>query len=51
MLFVAVAFFATAAQAHETRPAYLEIKETAAGRYSVLWRTPMLSGMRACRWC
>ena len=24
----------------------LEIKETAPGRYSVLWRTPLLSGMR-----
>jgi hypothetical protein len=34
------------AWAHETRPAYLELKETAPGRYSVLWRTPVLSGMR-----
>jgi HupE / UreJ protein len=34
------------AQAHESRPAYLEIKETAPGRYSILWRTPVLSGMR-----
>lgn len=34
------------AQAHESRPAYLEIKETGAGVYSVLWRTPVLSGMR-----
>ncbi len=32
--------------AHESRPAYLEIKETAPGRYTVLWRTPQLSGMR-----
>lgn len=32
--------------AHESRPAYLEIKEIAAGRYSVLWRTPVLSGQR-----
>ncbi len=32
--------------AHESRPAYLEIKETAAGRYSLLWRTPVLSGMK-----
>jgi hydrogenase/urease accessory protein HupE len=32
--------------AHETRPAYLELKETAPGQYSVLWRTPVLSGMR-----
>jgi hydrogenase/urease accessory protein HupE len=34
------------AWAHETRPAYLEIDETAPGRYDVLWRTPVLSGMR-----
>ena len=32
--------------AHESRPAYLEIKETAPGQYSLLWRTPVLSGMR-----
>jgi hydrogenase/urease accessory protein HupE len=37
---------AAAAWAHEARPAYLEIKETAPGRFSVLWRTPVLSGMR-----
>jgi hydrogenase/urease accessory protein HupE len=35
-----------AAHAHETRPAYLEINETAPGRYDVLWRTPVLSGMQ-----
>jgi len=35
-----------AAQAHEVRPAYLELKETAPGQFSVLWRTPVLSGMR-----
>ena len=35
-----------AAWAHEARPAYLEIKETAPARFSVLWRTPVLSGMR-----
>jgi hypothetical protein len=35
-----------AAFAHETRPAYLELKEIAPGQYSVLWRTPVLSGMR-----
>lgn len=33
-------------QAHESRPAYLEIKETAPGRFDVLWRTPRLAGMR-----
>ena len=35
-----------AAQAHESRPAYLEIKETAPGQYTVLWRTPVLAGRR-----
>ena len=35
-----------AARAHETRPIYLEIKETEPGQYSVLWRTPVLAGMR-----
>lgn len=34
------------AWAHEARPAFLEIKETAPDRYSVLWRTPLLAGMR-----
>lgn len=37
---------AAVAHAHEARPAYLEINETAEGRYEVLWRTPLLSGMR-----
>jgi len=32
--------------AHEARPAYLELKETGPGQYSVLWRTPVLSGQR-----
>jgi hypothetical protein len=31
---------------HESRPAYLEINETTPGRYDVLWRAPLLSGMR-----
>jgi hydrogenase/urease accessory protein HupE len=33
-------------QAHEVRPAVLEIKEIGPGRYNVLWRTPLLSGQR-----
>jgi HupE / UreJ protein len=32
--------------AHEARPAYLEIRETSPGRYDLLWKTPVLSGMR-----
>ena len=35
-----------AARAHEARPAYLELKETAPGQFSVTWRTPVLAGMR-----
>ena len=31
---------------HESRPAYLQITETAPHRYDILWRTPVLSGMR-----
>jgi hydrogenase/urease accessory protein HupE len=34
------------AQAHEVRPAYLELKETAPGQFSVLWRTPVMAGRR-----
>jgi hypothetical protein len=41
-----LAFIAASAQAHEVRPAYLELKETVPGRFSVLWRTPVLAGMR-----
>jgi len=33
-----------AAHAHETRPAYLEVKEAAPGQFSLLWRTPVLAG-------
>ena len=41
-----LAALAARALAHEARPAYLEVKETAPGRYDLLWRTPVLSGMR-----
>jgi hydrogenase/urease accessory protein HupE len=37
---------ASGAQAHESRPAYLEINEISPQRYSLLWRTPLLSGQR-----
>lgn len=35
-----------AARAHESRPAYLEVKQSAPGQYTVLWRTPVLAGRR-----
>ncbi len=41
-----VLLLSAVASAHEARPAYLELKETAPGRFTVLWRTPVLSGMR-----
>jgi hydrogenase/urease accessory protein HupE len=41
-----VLFVASVASAHEARPAYLEIRETAPGQFSVLWRTPVLAGRR-----
>ena len=37
---------APVAHAHEARPAYLEINETARNQFSVLWRTPIQAGMR-----
>ncbi len=39
-LFVAMAFTAAAVDAHELRPAYLEITETAAEGYDILWKVP-----------
>jgi hypothetical protein len=45
-LLLASLIVAPAAQAHEARPAYLEIDETASGRFSLLWRTPVMAGMR-----
>jgi hydrogenase/urease accessory protein HupE len=46
LLAVGGALVPFAVQAHESRPAYLQITETAPGRYDILWRTPVLSGMR-----
>ncbi len=34
------------AQAHETRPGYLELRETAPGRYEVLFKVPRKGGAR-----
>lgn len=45
LLLIAVAS-ASSALAHDSRPAYLQITETTPGRYDVVWRTPLLSGMR-----
>ncbi len=37
---------AALAQAHEVRPAYLELTEASAGEFSVLWKTPMRGDAR-----
>ena len=34
------------ATAHEARPAYMQVMEIAPQRYEIVWRTPVLSGMR-----
>lgn len=36
---------AGAVQAHEVRPAYLQIDQSGPDRYTVIWKTPELSGM------
>jgi len=46
ILLVASLLAVPTTQAHEARPAYLEIKETSPNQFSVLWRTPVLAGMR-----
>ena len=46
LAFVVLGLAPLAIFAHEARPAYLELKETASGQFDVLWRTPVLAGMR-----
>ncbi len=46
VLAVCLLLTVSVAVAHEARPAYLEVKETAPGKFDVLWRTPVLAGMR-----
>jgi hydrogenase/urease accessory protein HupE len=45
VVFATLAFLSSAA-AHEARPAYMEVTEIAPHRYQIVWRTPLLSGMR-----
>ena len=45
-LLLALLLVPCAASAHESRPAYLAVTETAPGLYSLLWRTPLLAHMR-----
>jgi hydrogenase/urease accessory protein HupE len=46
VLIIALFAIASDAFAHDARPAYLEIRQTTSERYDLLWRTPVLSGMR-----
>jgi hydrogenase/urease accessory protein HupE len=45
IFFVVLAAF-QGASAHDARPAYMQVTEIAPQRYEVIWRTPVLSGMR-----
>jgi hydrogenase/urease accessory protein HupE len=45
-ILVVIAALVPTCMAHETRPAYLEIKETTPNHYDVVWRTPVNAGMR-----
>jgi hydrogenase/urease accessory protein HupE len=40
LLFVGLIWSASAARAHELRPAYLELRQTAAETFDVLWKVP-----------
>jgi hydrogenase/urease accessory protein HupE len=44
--FLLVILIPTFASGHEIRPAFLEIRETAPHQYNLLWRTPVMAGMR-----
>lgn len=46
LLILTLVAVASDAFAHDARPAYLEIQQTAPERYELTWRTPVLSGMR-----
>ena len=46
LMMLVIATFVPSCMAHETRPAYLEIKETSPNHYDVMWRTPVNAGMR-----
>jgi hydrogenase/urease accessory protein HupE len=46
VLWTLLVFQATSASAHELRPAYLELQQTAADQYSILWKVPALGDLR-----
>jgi hydrogenase/urease accessory protein HupE len=41
LFWLALVAMPSSVEAHESRPAYLQIREMAPGRYDVLWRTPV----------
>lgn len=41
----ALCFITAPLRAHETRPGFLQIRETAPGHFSILWRTPVLGNV------
>jgi hydrogenase/urease accessory protein HupE len=45
IVFTVLASFQSAS-AHDARPAYMQVTEIAPQRYEIIWRTPVLSGMR-----
>lgn len=44
LAFLIAAFLSNAAMADDSQPGFLELKETTANRYSVLWRAPNMAG-------
>jgi hydrogenase/urease accessory protein HupE len=44
-LWLGLLMIACVAEAHESRPAYLQINELSPNRYTVLWRTPATGGI------
>jgi len=44
-MFTIAILFVAVAEAHESRPAYLQITETAPSQFDLLWRTPMRGSM------
>ncbi len=46
LFFAGALLLAATSNAHEVRPAYLELKESAPNQFTVLWKTPVLAGQR-----
>jgi hypothetical protein len=45
-IILAALAFLNGATAHDARPAYMQVTEIAPQRFEIVWRTPVLSGMR-----